>query len=56
MAILIVTNRVLNEIPTSPEFLFGETLNTKGGCEIRLATFDKNPDGTWRGDLIEEAV
>ena len=27
MAILIVTNRVLNEIPTSPEFLFGETLN-----------------------------
>jgi esterase/lipase superfamily enzyme len=55
MTILIVTNRVLNEKPSSPEFLFGETLNAKGGCEIRLATFDKNPDGTWRGDLIEEA-
>ena len=54
MSILIVTNRVLNENPATPELLFGETPNAKGNCEIRLATFDKNPDGTWSGNLVEE--
>ncbi|MDJ0957949.1 MAG: alpha/beta hydrolase [Arenicellales bacterium] len=53
MAILVVTNRNINDSNATDVSLFGESTNAKGPSEIRLAWAQFN-NGDWELELIEE--
>ena len=53
MAILVVTNRNINDSSATDVSLFGEGTNAKGPSEIRLA-WAQYKNGDWELELIEE--
>lgn len=54
MKILVITNRKLMGANRTDETLFGESVNTKGASEFRMAWAEKTGGG-WQVDLVPES-
>ena len=54
MKLLIITNRKIIDSAATDETLFGDQVNDKGACELRLAWAEKGAHGKWKLKLIPE--